>query len=84
MPRAYAVGAAFSVRDVVDTWQWRPTDRFWTDVEYREPKPPEPKPPRQRAQRARLAASAVVRRVDPSKIRTPQEQRTAGRRVCNS
>lgn len=74
--RAYAVGAAFSIRDVDDTdeFAWRPTDRYWIDVEYRRPRP---RPVRQRR------TSACSTRVDPSRVRTPDQIRTAGRRVCD-
>jgi hypothetical protein len=82
--RAYAVGAAFSVRDVADEWAWRPTDHTWTDVEYRRPRArTQPTSDNQRTRPRRRAASAVSRRVDPSRIRTPEQRRAAGLRVCN-
>lgn len=73
--RAYAVGAAFSTRDVDGTaeFDWRPTDRNWTDVEYRRPRP--------RKQRTR-STTTVSRRIDPSAVRTPDQIKAAGRRVC--
>lgn len=71
--RAYAVGAAFSTRDAdgSDDYAWRPTDRFWTDVEYRRPRP--------RPQRRRPTASAVRTRVDPSRVRTRDQQKAVAR-----
>lgn len=74
--RAYAVGAAFSTRDAdgTDDFQWRPTDRSWTDVEYRRPRP---KPQRKRR------TSACGTRVDPSRVRTPDQIKAAGRRACS-
>jgi hypothetical protein len=81
--RAYAVGAAFSVRDVADENRWRPTDIYWSDVYYG-PARPKPAPKSGWRTRGRRAAtSAVNRRVDPSRIRTPEQQRAAGQRVCN-
>lgn len=80
MPRAYAVGAAFSVRDVADSYRWRPTDRYWTDVYYG---PARPVPAsNNRPQRTRSAPAPISRRVDPSRIRTPAQQKAAGQRVC--
>lgn len=77
--RAYAVGAAFSVRDVPDDWQWRPTDIWWTDVEYRRPRTaPEPRS----NNRPRRAPAPVRTRIDPSRIRTPAQQKAVGRTVC--
>lgn len=81
--RAYAVGAAFSVRDVADQFRWRPTDRYWTDVEYRRPYSA-PAQPASNNGRARRAASTVSTRVDPTRVRTPEQRRAAGQRVCNS
>lgn len=77
--RAYAVGAAFSTRDSdgTDDFAWRPTDYYWTDVEYRRPRPPQRDT--QRAQRRRVAASAVRSRIDPTKIRTLDQQRAVAR-----
>lgn len=84
MPRAYAVGAAFSVRDVADEWAWRPTDIYWTDVEYRRPRTRTQQPTSDNRRTARRGPSPVRRTVDPSRIRTPEQQRAAGLRVCNS
>lgn len=84
MPRAYAVGAAFSVRDVADEWAWRPTDIHWTDVTYRRPRTPaQPTSDNGRSRQPR-SPSPVRTKIDPSKIRTPEEQRAAGKRVCNA
>lgn len=71
--RAYAVGAAFSTRDAdgTDDFAWRPTDRYWSDVEYRRPRP--------RPQR-RTRTATVTRRIDPSRIRTPEQIHAAGLR----
>ena len=83
--RAYAVGAAFSVRDVADDWRWRPTDIYWSDVYYGPARPQPQSDNRPRRSRARRPAATAVRTtVDPSRIRTPEQQRAAGRRVCNA
>lgn len=84
MPRAYAVGAAFSVHDVEDQWAWRPTDIHWTDVTYRRARPrtAQPTSDNRRPRQRQRTASPVQTRVDPSRIRTPQQQKVAGRRVC--
>lgn len=81
--RAYAVGAAFSVRDVADELRWRPTDAQWTDVYYG-PARPQPTSDNRPRNRARRASSPVRRTVDPSRIRTPEQRRAAARRVANA
>lgn len=70
--RAYAVGAAFSSRDAdgTDDFAWRPTDRYWTDVTYRRPRPRRTRP---------HATSAVGRRIDPTRIRTLDQQKAVAR-----
>jgi hypothetical protein len=80
---AYAVGAAFSVRDAdgSDDYAWRPTDIYWTDVEYRRPRP-QPAPKSDWRARGRRASAVAVRR-DASRIRTPDQIRAAGRRNCS-
>jgi len=81
--RAYAVGARFSVNDVADEWAWRPTDANWTDVEYRRARPPaEPRSDwqtRGRRNAARRRSGPVRTTVDPSRIRTPEQQRAVAR-----
>lgn len=80
--RAYAVGAAFSTRDVADELRWRPTDAQWTDVYYG---PARPVPTTDnRPRNGRRAAAPVHRTVDPSRIRTPEQRRAAARRVANA
>jgi len=77
-PRSYAVGAAFSSRDAdgSDDFAWRPTDIYWTDVEYRRPRPPRPTRPRRTTRRT---AFPVASRVDPSVVRTRDQQKAVAR-----
>jgi hypothetical protein len=77
-PRAYAVGAKFSVADVADQFAWRPTDRYWTDVEYRTPRS-RVQPASDNRPRRRRAPSPVSSRIDPSRIRTPEQRKSVGR-----
>lgn len=77
--RAYAVGAAFSVRDVADELRWRPTDAQWTDVYYgpARPQPTSDNRPRRRQRPPR--SGAVSRRIDPARVRTPEQMRAVAR-----
>lgn len=80
--RAYAVGSRFSSRDAdgTDDYGWRPTDRYWTDVEYRRPRPKQPRGSGTR----RRTASAVTTRIDPSRIRTPEQRRAVAQRLATT
>ena len=82
--RAYAVGAAFSVRDVADENRWRPTDIYWSDVYYGPARPQPQSDNRPRRSRGRRPVAAVSRTVDPSRIRTPEQRRAAALRAINS
>lgn len=75
--RAYAVGAAFSVRDVEDQFRWYPTDIYWTDVEYRRARPAYRTD--SNGNRKRRAAAPVRTRIDPSRIRTPEQRKAVAR-----
>jgi len=78
--RTYAVGAAFSNRDVEDQFRWLPVEPCdWTNVEYRRKKPPRQTVSRQAAALRRRRASGVTSRVDPSRVRTPEQQKAVAR-----
>lgn len=81
--RAYAVGRAFSSRDAdgSDDFAWRRVDFASDEYTYRRPAPPRQRTDRPRRQ-SRRATSAVTSRVDPTKIRTPEQRKAAGRAVC--
>ena len=76
--RAYAVGRAFSSRDAdgSDDYAWRRVDFATDDYTYRRPAPPRQRTGRTRQRRA---TSAVTSRVDPTRIRTRDQQRAVAR-----
>ena len=78
--RAYAVGRAFSSRDAdgTDDFAWRQVGFNSDEYTYRRPAPP-----RQRPQRARqrTASAPVDRRIDPTKIRTREQQKAVARAI---
>lgn len=77
--RAYAVGSAFSSRDADGTndFAWRPVDFASDDYTYRRPAPP--RESTRKGQRRRVKASAVRSRIDPTKIRTRDQQKAVAR-----
>lgn len=77
--RAYAVGSTFSSRDADGTndFAWRRVDFASDDYTYRRPRPP--RPDTQRSQQRRVRASSVRSRIDPTKIRTLDQQRAIAR-----
>lgn len=79
--RAYAVGAAFSVKDVEDQFAWRRVSFTDPDYTYRRATP---RPQSTGNGRRRRPPAAVSRRVDPSQIRTPEQRRAAALRAINA
>jgi hypothetical protein len=77
-PRAYAVGRRFGVSDAdgSDDFAWRPTDIYWTDVEYRRPRAAVR---RDGNGNRRRRPAAVTTRVDPSRVRTRDQQQAIAR-----
>lgn len=80
--RAYAVGAAFSVKDVEDQFAWRRVGFAGDDYNYRRATP-RPQPTSDNGRRARRTVAPVTRKIDPSRIRTPEQRRAAALRVVN-
>lgn len=77
--RAYAVGTAFSSRDADGTsdFEWRRVGFVGDDYTYRRPAPP--RESTRRGQRRRVKAAAVSSRIDPTKIRTRDQQKAVAR-----
>jgi hypothetical protein len=78
-PRAYAVGAAFSSRDAdgSDDFAWRRMDFASDEYTYRRPTPRVQRPARPR--RATRRTTAVTSRVDPTRVRTREQQKAVAR-----